>query len=317
MSKQIMKRHVRTELNFKLYNKDCRKLSKFIKSNGVDFIVFSPPYWNLRNYDYAEQIGFNQTYEHYLAEMKIVFGECFKILKEGRYMCINVGTVVSNEGMKFIASDFIKLCEQVGFVFRKDVIWHKPRGMTKWQRGATQFSQNPYPLMFNTNINHEFIIIFQKGSKTEYNYDEHPKFNRNYIRQMAYSVWDIKPISSPKLDEKHVAPFPEEIPKRLIQLFTFKGDMVLDPFAGCGTTNKIAKELGRKSIAVEMSKEYCGLIRNKIRSVKFDSLDDVEYDHSIENSMQFYTEKLLKAERDYKKALKDLEEIQKIQMNTK
>ena len=297
--------------NFKIYNKDSRKLTKFIEKKSIDFIVFSPPYWKLRDYGYAKQIGFKQSHEEYLEDMTTVFSECFKVLRNGRHMAINIGTVVSNDGMKFLTADFVRLCEKVGFIFRKDIIWHKPRGTTKWQRGATQFSQNPYPLMYNTNINHEFILIFQKGSRGNIDFSKEPKFNKGFVRQMAYSVWDIIPITSPKLDEKHVAPYPEEIPRRLIRLFSFKGDTVLDPFAGAGTTNKVAKQLGRKSIAVEMSKEYCKLIKAKVSSVKFNSVGDEIFDHSGEYEIKIAKEKLEKAERDYKKTKKEYEELTK------
>lgn len=296
---------------FKTYNKDSRSLSKYIKKETVDFIVTSPPYWNLRDYGYDKQIGFKQTYDEYLNDMKKVFTECYKTLKEGKYIAINVGTVVSNDGMKFLSGDFLRICEEIGFTFRKDVIWHKPRGTTKWQRGATQFSQNPYPLMFNTNINHEFILIFQKGDSEQLDYSDNVQFSKGYVRKMAYSVWDIIPITSPKLDEKHVAPFPEEIPKRLIQLFTFKGDTVLDPFAGCGTTCKISKELGRSSIGFELSKDYCNLIKKKVSSVKFDSLDDDEYDNGEDSIVIYAKEKLDKASKDFIMAKKNYEKLLK------
>lgn len=295
----------------KAYNKDSRTLSKYVKKESIDFVVTSPPYWNLRNYGYDEQIGFKQTYEEYLSDMKKVFTECYKILKQGRYIAINVGTVVSNEGMKFLCGDFLRICEEIGFTFRKDIIWHKPRGTTKWQRGATQFSQNPYPLMFNTNINHEFILIFQKGDREQFDYTDNARFSKGYVRKMAYSVWDIVPITSPKLDEKHVAPFPEEIPKRLIQLFTFKGDTVLDPFAGCGTTCKVSKELGRSSIGFELSKDYCNLIKSKVSTVKFDSLNDDEYDNGEDSIIIYAKEKLDKASKDFITAKKNYEKLLK------
>jgi len=283
-----------------IYNSDCREMSGFV--TDVDFIVFSPPYWNLRDYGHPGQIGFKQSYSGYLSDMKKVFLECYKVLKPGRFMAINIGTVVSNEGMKFIAGDFVRLCCEAGFTFRKDIVWYKPRGTTKWQRGATQFTQNPYPLMFNTNINHEFILIFQKGGNGILDLNGVPAFNRQFIRKVAYSVWDIIPINSPSGDERHVAPFPEEIPRRLILLFTFKGDVVLDPFAGCGTTNKVAKELGRKSIAVELSTEYCKLIKTKVDAVEFDSLDLDIFKESKEQELLIAREKMEKAKREYDKA---------------
>ena len=239
---------------------------------------------------------------------KKVFNECYKVLKNGRFMAINIGTVVSNDGMKFIVGDFVNKCREVGFNFRKDIIWHKPRGTTKWQRGATQFSQKPYPLMFNTNINHEFILIFQKGETPNIDFSKMPKFNRPFIRETAYSVWDIKPVTSPKKDEKHVAPFPVELPRKLIQLFTCKGDTVLDPFAGSGTTNKAARELGRKSIAIELSEKYCKLIEKKIESVKFDSFDKEKiYNSSPEYELKILKEKVDKSYNDYLKIKKEYE----------
>ena len=174
----------------KIINKDSRKLSKYIKSNSIDFIVTSPPYWHLRNYGYEEQIGFKQEYDDYLNSMSSVFKECYKVIKDGRFMAINIGTVVSNEGMKFVCGDFINLCSSIGWTFRKDIIWHKPKGQTKWQRGATQFSQNPYPLKYNTNINHEFILIFQKGESLETDDSAKQKFSKYFVRKHAYSVWD-------------------------------------------------------------------------------------------------------------------------------
>jgi len=283
-----------------IHNKDSRELSHFIKKNSVDFIVFSPPYWNIRNYGFKGQIGFRQSYEDYLADMKKVFQGCYEVLKDGRFMAINVGTVVSDDGMKFIAGDFVRKCQEVGFIFRKDIIWHKPKGTTKWQRGATQFSQNPYPLMYNTNINHEYILIFQKGNNKLEKPNKTARFSKNFVRKMAYSVWDIIPVNSPKEDEKHVAPYPDELPKRLIQLYTFKGETVLDPFAGSGTTNKVAKQLGRYSIAVELSKDYCKLIKEKVTNIKFNS--DTEDIYKEIDELELAKNKLIKAKEEYEKA---------------
>jgi DNA modification methylase len=285
-----------------VYNEDSRRLSGFVEADSVDFVVFSPPYWRLRDYGCAGQIGYKQPYGDYLDDMGRVFRECFKVLKPGRFMAVNVGTVVSNEGMKFIAGDFVSLCCGAGFTFRKDIVWCKPRGTTKWQRGATQFTRSPYPLMFNTNINHEFILIFQKGGNDAVDFSDVPAFSRQFVRKVAYSVWDIIPINSPSGDERHAAPFPEEIPRRLILLFTFKGEVVLDPFAGCGTTNKVAKELGRRSIAVELSPEYCELIKAKVSAVEFDSLEPDVYDDSRECEVAMAREKMDKAKREYDKA---------------
>ena len=141
-------------------NSDSRKIGKLFDAESVDFVVTSPPYWAIRDYGYDNQIGFQQSYKDYLSDMKKVFKGCYKIMKDERWIAINVGTVVSKEGMKFLSGDVVRICEEIGFVFRKDIIWNKPRGQTKWQRGGTQFTTNPFPRHFNTNINHEFILLF-------------------------------------------------------------------------------------------------------------------------------------------------------------
>ena len=291
--------------NSKILNIDSRDISKKIEKNSVDFIIFSPPYWNLRNYGFDEQIGFKENYEEYLSSMKAVFQNLYKVLSNKRFMAINIGTVVSKEGMKFTSGDFIRLSEEVGFKFRKDIIWHKPKGTTKWQRGATQFTQNPYPFMYNTNINHEYILIFSKGNiEANKNKKSEKPFGRTFTRKMAYSVWDIPPVNSPKLDEKHVAPFPIEIPIRLISLYSRKGDITLDPFAGSGTSNQAALLLGRKTIAVEKSKEYCNLIKKKIKSTKFNSYDQTEFfDDSIEFQLSQIDQEIVKFEKKIKNSL--------------
>lgn len=285
-----------------IFNKNSKELSNFVKDK-IHFVVFSPPYWNLRNYKVDNQIGFKQSYNEYLDNMLSVFRECYSVLEPGRFMAINIGTVVSDEGMKFICGDFIKLAEQANFIFKKDIIWHKPKGTTKWQRGATQFTQNPYPLKYNTNINHEYILIFQKSGEFKIISNKKTRpFNKIFTREMAYSVWDIIPINSPKLDEKHVAPYPEEIPRRLIELYTYPDEIVLDPFAGSGTTNKVAYELGRRSIAVELSRKYCDLIKKKISNIKYNSFDfEKIYSDSLELELNKIEEKLEKSKKDLKK----------------
>ncbi len=260
-------------------NSDSRKIENLFDAESVDFVVTSPPYWAIRDYGYDNQIGFQQSYNDYLEDMKKVFQGCYNIMKDERWIAINVGTVVSKEGMKFLSGDVVRICEEIGFIFRKDIIWNKPRGQTKWQRGGTQFTTNPFPRHFNTNINHEFILLFTKGDVprrgreeaerlTAEDFGPYVDYERPYLRAVAYSVWDITPVNSPRLDEKHAAPFPEEIPRRLIELFTYPGEVVLDPFAGAGTSLRIAKELGRIPAGVEMSKVYYAAAVKRLSEVK-------------------------------------------------
>ncbi|MFX1451674.1 MAG: DNA-methyltransferase, partial [Promethearchaeota archaeon] len=256
-----------------IINEDARNLENIIDRNSIHFIMFSPPYWNIRNYGYEGQIGYKQTYDEFLGSMKTSLHGCFEVLKTGRFMAIVTGTVVSNDGMKFLAGDFIKLCENEGFIFRKDIIWNKPRGTTKWQRGATQFAQNPYPLKFNTNISHEYILIFSKGEIETINYKnlEILPFTREFVRSVSYSVWDIVPVNSPVKDEGHLAPYPEELCEILIELFSMPEEIVLDPFCGSGTTCKIAKKMGRLFIGIDKSEKYCNIAKKNVNNIEFNS----------------------------------------------
>ncbi|MFX0134847.1 MAG: DNA-methyltransferase [Candidatus Hodarchaeota archaeon] len=272
----------------KIINYDSRKLEDIIDQKSIHFIMFSPPYWNIRNYGYEGQIGYKQTYNEFLESMKQVVKKCFNILKDGRFMAIITGTVVSNEGMKFLAGDFINTCSDVGFIFRKDIIWNKPRGTTKWQRGATLFTQNPYPLKFNTNISHEYILIFSKGEIETINYKklEVMPFTREFIRSVSYSVWDIKPVNSPIKDEGHIAPYPDELCEILIELFSLPEEIVLDPFCGSGTTCKIAKKMGRLFIGIDKSKKYCDIAQKNVNNIEFNSFKSPNI--ANENYLEIY-----------------------------
>jgi site-specific DNA-methyltransferase (adenine-specific) len=238
----------------------------------------------------------NQTYDEFLNSLKDVMVGCMEVLKNERWMVFNVGTVVSKSGMKFLSGDIVRIAEECGFIFRKDVIWHKPRGQTKWQRGATQFSTNPFPRHFNTNINHEFILLFTKGEvkrrgaseAKELNpseYGDFVEFERAYVRKVAYSVWDITPVNSPINDEKHAAPFPEELPQRIIELFTYPNETVLDPFSGAGTTLRMAKKLNRKFIGIEMSEKYVSNSVKRINETKELPKDKVVEDTALRFSL--------------------------------
>lgn len=301
-----------------LYYADSRNIESYIEKNTVDFIVTSPPYWAIRNYGYDNQIGFGQEYNDYLNDLKLVFKGCYASLKEGRWIGINVGTVVSKEGMKFLSGDIVRICSEIGFTFRKDIIWNKPRGQTKWQRGGTQFAQAPYPRHYNTNINHEFILLFSKGIVQRNGKEEHqdvPEFeqySRQYVRQVAYSVWDIPPVNSPRLDEKHAAPFPKELPQRLIELFTYPMETVLDPFSGAGTTLRVAKKLGRKFLGIDLNENYIEYSRSKLNEINIPDYHKIcietahRFDISTNKKLDELNKKKKDIEREFKKLQKEI-----------
>ena len=157
--------------------------------------------------------------------------------------------------------------EENGWYLRDMIIWNK---VTAGRSGAGnrfgQFIKIPVPTRYRANIMHEQIIILQKGKDgRRLDKETEPKvpINRAMKRQVANSIWDITPV--PPNAVKHPAPFPEQIPWRLISLYTEKGDVVLDPMCGSGQTTKVAKSLGRKYVGVDLRKEYVSLSKKRLK----------------------------------------------------
>ena len=245
-------------LNHILVIGDSRHMNE-LKTESVDLMVTSPPYWNLKEYGNGDS---EKGYEEYISEIEAVLKEAERVLKIGRFACINVGTAVSNQGMKHIPSDIINIMKKLGFVFRKEIIWYKPKGTQGlWQRGTTKFLKKmPYPYNLNLNIMHEYILIFQKDGDPNIVFCENDKLTEEFIKEVCWSVWEMR-VSYTK---GHPAPFPEKLPERIIKLYTREGELVLDPFGGSGTVMKVARDLNRNSIVYEINKKYLDLIKENV-----------------------------------------------------
>ena len=232
-----------------------------IDSDSIHFVVTSPPYWNLKKYG-ETGLGPNQAYAKYLYEIQRVLKQVKRVMAPGRFVAINIGTAVSNIGMKPINADIVKMMEDLSFTFKKEIIWIKPKGTQGlWQRGVTKFLKGePYPCFFNLNIMHEYILIFQNEGQMRINLEPENRLSEEFIKQVSWSVWDMG-VSYTK---GHPAPFPEMLPERLIKLYTVQGDVVLDPFGGSGTTMKVAKDLKRNSVIYEVNAKYMELIKNNV-----------------------------------------------------
>ena len=243
-----------------IYHGDARDMTA-VPNASVHLIITSPPYWDLKNYRNSQQMGLGQSYEEYLGEIRKVGLECHRVLQPGRFLCWIIGTRVSDGDMKHIPGESIRIFEEIGFTFKKEIIWAKPKGTQGlWQRGTTQFLKHkPFPTCANLNIQHEYILILQREGEFEPRTDH--RLSEDFIKQTAWSVWEL----GVSMTKGHPAPFPIEIPRRLIKLYSWPGETVLDPFLGTGTTVIAARELGRKGIGYEVSEEYCGLAENAIR----------------------------------------------------
>jgi len=249
-----------------------------IDSGSIHLVVTSPPYWNLKKYG-EEGLGPNQAYAKYLYEIQRVLKEIKRVMAPGRFAAINVGTAVSNDGMKPINADVVKMMADLNFSFKKEIIWVKPKGTQGlWQRGVTKFLKSqPFPCSFSLNIMHEYILIFQNEGQIQIDLRPKHRLSEEFIKQVSWSVWEMG-VSYTK---GHPAPFPDVLPERLIKLYTIEGETVLDPFGGSGTTMKAARNLERNSIIYEINQDYVEIIKNNVgwNNITLDS--GVKYDIKV------------------------------------
>ncbi|HNY52992.1 MAG TPA: DNA methyltransferase [Bacteroidales bacterium] len=239
-----------------------------LQNNSVHLIITSPPYWQLKDYGSADQIGYNDSYENYINNLNLVWQECYRVLHSGCRLCVNIGDQFARAvyygryKVIPIREEIIKFCENVGFDYMGAIIWQKVT-TSNTTGGGVQMGSYPYPRNGILKIDYEFILIFKKlgdAPKPSKDIKEQSKMTAEEWNTFFASHWNFAGVKQ----NNHIAMFPEELPKRLIKMFSFVGDTVLDPFAGSGTTNMAAKNLERNSIAYEINPEFIPIIKEKI-----------------------------------------------------
>ena len=243
----------------------------------VALTVTSPPYWNAIDYDihaidsrryYRTRSYSNgyRDYEEYLEWLEKIFDEVFRVTKPGGFCAIVIGTVLLEGRLYPVPFDVTSRLVSRGWEFHQDIIWHK---CTAGVKRAGVAIQKPYPGYFYPNIMNEYILIFRKPgpriyeqrSKEEKEAAAFP-IDRLFTMDIANNIWHIAPVPPGTID--HPAPFPEEIPYRLITLYSYPDDLVLDPFAGSGQTLKVAYHLGRRYVGYEVIEKYVRLAEKRI-----------------------------------------------------
>jgi site-specific DNA-methyltransferase (adenine-specific) len=196
--------------------------------------------------------------------------ETFRVLQEGRIAVLNIDDMLIN-GEKFpIVADAIKIFQKAGFRYRDRIVWKKPDGYLRISRRSGVILQNPYPMYFYPDNLLESIIIFQKGKFTYRSISteirESSKINTKEFSDKKWymTLWEINNVLPGSPLEKGIAAFPYELPYRIIKLFSYKGETILDPFVGSGTTMKAARDLGRNSIGIEIKKPLVTIIKEKL-----------------------------------------------------
>lgn len=239
-----------------------------LKDQSMDLVITSPPYWQIKDYENDKQIGYDQSLHEYLKDLYRVWAECYRVMKPGRRLCINIGdqfarAIIYGE-YKIIPlhSECISQCENIGFNFMGSIIWQKKTTMNT-TGGATVMGSFPYPPNGMVEIDYEHILIFKKPGTSQ-----KPSIDVKQKSEMTTDEWKtyfsghwyfggVKQID-------HQAMFPDELPKRLIKMFSFHGDTVLDPFLGSGTTAKVALELGRNVVGYEINESFIDIIKAKL-----------------------------------------------------
>lgn len=261
---------------------DCVDLMDDMPAESVDLVFTSPPYFNARP-EYTEY----EVYQEYLLKMRQVISRAHRVLSEGRFFIMNTSPVLlrrasRNEASKRIAVpfDLHRIFIEEGFDFIDDIIWVKPEG-AGWATGrGRRFAADRNPMQYKAVPVTEYLMVYRK--KTDKLIDwfirNHP--DRDIIEQSKVAdgyektnIWRIHPNTR----SKHPAPFPKELASKVIQYYSFKNDVVLDPFAGSGTVGAAASELGRRFALFELNPDYIKLIREDMRNWANLQPNDVMY----------------------------------------
>jgi DNA modification methylase len=261
---------------------DSARLLEEMPAESVDLIFTSPPYYNARP-EYSEY----EEYDEYLFKMRQIIRRCHRVLAEGRFFVINVSPVLlrrasRNESSKRIAVpfDFHRIFIEEGYDFIDDIIWLKPEG-AGWATGrGRRFAADRNPLQYKAVPVTEYVLVYRKRTDLliDWFIRNHPdkqvvedsKIPDGYEKT---NVWKINPSTN----SKHPAAFPKELAEKVIRYYSFKGDVVLDPFAGSGTVGNAASELGRRFVLFDNNPDYIEIIRDEIKSWKNVNLNNVMF----------------------------------------
>ena len=250
-----------------VYIADSRTMAE-TPSESIALVVTSPPYWHIKDYGVANQIGYGQSLHEYLYDLSRVWKECWRVLKPGRRLCINVGdqfaraTVYGQYKVIPLHAEIIAQCETIGFDYLGAIIWQKKTTMRP-SGGAVVMGSFPYPPNGIVELDYEYILLFRKPGKVELLDSaarEASALSRDEWKTYFSGHWHF----AGERQALHEAMFPEELPRRLIRMFSLLGETVLDPFAGSGTTLKVALDLGRSAVGYEIQPNYIPLIREKL-----------------------------------------------------
>jgi DNA modification methylase len=239
------------------YLGDSLEILKKVRKESVQLVVTSPPYWKAKDYNHKKQLGYYDTYKQYLSKLKKIINLLEKKLLPDGKIALNIGNIYQPDTNKR-RYHTINLVQDIWSIFNRNkslkfmgtIYWKK----TTSRNGAVLFGSYPYPSNFMISTAIEPIHIFRKigKRKVELKVKQLSKISKKEFRELRDPIWNLNGISK----KEHPAVFPNALVRRLIKMYSFVGDTVLDPFAGVGTTNIEAASLNRSSIGIEINKSY-------------------------------------------------------------
>jgi len=267
--------------NHQLIQGDARRIP-YIDDESLHLVLTSPPYWTLKRYnDGPAQLGHVADYERFLDELAAVWREAYRVLVPGgRLVCV-VGDVCLSRRMHGrhlvvpLHADICVMCRKMGFDNLNPIIWHKiSNARYEVQNGSAGFLGKPYEPNAIIKSDIEFILMQRKPGgyrKPTIEQRRASKMTKEEHAQWFRQIWTLGGAST----KKHPAPFPLELAYRLIRMFSFQGDTVLDPFNGTGTTMLAAMKSGRNSIGIDIDRDYCRMAAGRLKREGHDLFSDV------------------------------------------
>lgn len=279
----------------KIINGDSRQMTE-LPDNSVHLVITSPPYWQLKDYGTDNQIGFHDSYENYINNLNLVWKECYRTLHNGCRLCVNIGDQFARAvyygryKVIPIREEIIKFCENIGFDYMGAIIWQKVT-TSNTTGGGVQMGSYPYPRNGILKLDYEFILVFKKlGDAPK------PSKDQKELSKMTAEEWNTNFAGhwnfAGARQNGHIAMFPEELPRRLIKMFSFVDETVLDPFAGSGTTSLAAKNLDRNSVGFEINHEFVPFIKEKL-DVNQKDINGTTYEFLTQHKQEIDFEKAI------------------------
>lgn len=253
----------------RLFVGDSRRMD-FLKNESVHLVVTSPPYWNLKQYpDRPGQLGNSPDYEAFLDSLREVFTECYRVLVPGGRIACVVGDVclsrraAGRHRVVPLHADIAVFCRKMGFDNLNPIIWYKISNANYEVENGTRFLGKPYEPNAIIKNDIEFILMQRKPGgyrRPTEGQRSASKLSKKEYAQWFRQFWELPGAST----RKHPAPFPDELAYRLVRMFSFVGDTVLDPFVGTGTTMVAALRASRSSVGIDIDPDYIAMARRRL-----------------------------------------------------